>query len=146
MELKRIVFVVWIGLASFVSALAQFSNPPEIDSMENHRVGSGFSIVKNKYRTFNFSPYVTVRYLNQKRLEASGMQVNKKLQLYTTGSYMNGEYGKPSEITIGLNWHPLKSRIVRINPEVLFEDYSPVGYSSYPTVIGSKGIIFMINV
>ena len=60
MELKRIFFVVWIGLVSFTSAIAQFSNPPEIDSMDNHRVGSGFSVVNSKYGTFNFSTYMMV--------------------------------------------------------------------------------------
>lgn len=79
-------------------------------------------------------------------IQASAMLLHKKLQLYSTGSYINGEYGKPSEITVGLNWYPLKSRIVRINPEVLFENGSPVGYTSYPAVVGAKGTIFMVNV
>jgi hypothetical protein len=79
-------------------------------------------------------------------VQASAMLIKRKLQIYSTGSYINGEYGKPSELTIGLNWYPLKSRILRINPEAMFEDRSPVGYTSYPSVVGAKGMIWMINV
>ncbi|WCT14460.1 hypothetical protein [Mucilaginibacter jinjuensis] len=78
--------------------------------------------------------------------QASIMFVPKTLQLYGTGSYINGQYGKPSEITCGLNWYVLHSRVLRINPEVMFEHHSPVGYLSYPTVVGANGTVFMANV
>jgi hypothetical protein len=73
------------------------------------------------------------------------MLINKTLQAYNTWSYINGQYGKPLEITCGLNYLPFHSRTFRINPEVMFEDRVPVGYLSYPTVIGAKGPIYMIN-
>jgi hypothetical protein len=79
-------------------------------------------------------------------LQGAAMLTRKKLQVYSTASYINGEYGKPSEFTVGLNWYPLKNRIIRINPEILFANKSPVGYASYPTVVGAKGTIYMINV
>jgi hypothetical protein len=79
-------------------------------------------------------------------IQASAMVIRKTLQIYSTGSYINGQYGTPSEITLGLNWYPLKSRILRVNPEVMFEDNSPVGYNSYPTVVGAKGVVYMVNV
>lgn len=99
----------------------------------------------SKFKTTGQIP-VTKLFDDGFSLQGSVMLVNKTLQLYATGSYLNGEYGKPSEITSGLNWYPLKNRILRVNPEVLFENKSPVGYSSYPTVIGAKGTIFMINI
>ncbi|SDY56488.1 hypothetical protein SAMN05444397_101952 [Flavobacterium aquidurense] len=78
-------------------------------------------------------------------LQASGMLINKTLQLYSTYSYIDGEYGKPWELTCGLNWYVLKNRVLRINPEVLYVENSPVGYLSYPTVVGANGIVGMLN-
>ncbi len=78
-------------------------------------------------------------------LQASGMLLDKKLQLYAIGSYIDGEYGNPWEINGGLNWYPFKSRVFRINPEVMYSRHSPVGYSSYPTVVGANGTGFMVN-
>ncbi len=77
--------------------------------------------------------------------QASVMLVQKLLQIYGTGSYINGQYGKPSEITCGLNWYVFKSRMFRVNPEVMFEKHSPVGYLSYPTVVGANGTVYMVN-
>ena len=78
-------------------------------------------------------------------IQASGMLIDKTLQLYGTYSYINGEYGKPWEVTSGLNWYVLKNRVLRLNPEVIFVDRSPVGYFSYPTLVGAKGTVFMLN-
>jgi hypothetical protein len=78
-------------------------------------------------------------------LQASAMLVDKTLQMYSTYAYINGEYGNPSEVIVGLNWFPLKNKCFRINPEVMFENHSPVGYLSYPTQVGSNGVIGMIN-
>lgn len=79
-------------------------------------------------------------------LQGSAMLVDKKLQLYSTYSYINGDYGKPWEVTCGLNWFPFKTKFFRINPEVMYESHSPVGYLSYPTQVGSNGVIGMLNV
>ena len=78
-------------------------------------------------------------------LQGSAMLVNKTLQAYSTYSYINGEYGKPSEVTIGLNWFPFKTKFFRVNPEVMIESHAPVGYLSYPTQVGSNGVIGMLN-
>ncbi len=78
-------------------------------------------------------------------LQASSMLVDKKLQLYTVGSYINGEYGDPWEINAGLNWYPFKNKAFRVNPEYTYSHNSPVGYLSYPTVVGAKGSTFMVN-
>jgi hypothetical protein len=71
-------------------------------------------------------------------IQASGMLIDKTLQIYGIGSYINGEYGKPSEINLGLNWFPFKDKSLRFNSEVIFANRSPVGNYSYPTVIGAK--------
>ncbi|MDR7371362.1 hypothetical protein J2X17_002146 [Flavobacterium aquidurense] len=34
---------------------------------------------------------------------------------------------------------------MRINPEVLYVENSPVGYLSYPTAVGAKGILRLLN-
>ncbi len=78
-------------------------------------------------------------------VQASSMLVDKTLQLYGTGSYIDGEYGQPWEVTAGLNWYLLKSRMLRLNPEVIFVEKSPVGYLSYPTLVGATGTVFMVN-
>ena len=78
-------------------------------------------------------------------IQASAMLIDKTLQFYSTGSHINGQYGKPTEITCGLNFFPFKSRVFRVNPEVMFENNVPVGYLSYPTVIGANGPIYMVN-
>jgi hypothetical protein len=50
-------------------------------------------------------------------IQASGMLIDKTLQLYSTYSYIDGEYGKPWELTCGANWYPFKSKVLRVNPE-----------------------------
>ncbi|HLO80853.1 MAG TPA: hypothetical protein VK166_07845 [Chitinophagaceae bacterium] len=78
-------------------------------------------------------------------LQASGMIVDRKLQAYGTYSKINGQYGDPSEYTLGLNWFPFKTKAFRVNGEYINVKNSPVGYLSYPTVVGANGSVFMIN-
>ena len=78
-------------------------------------------------------------------IQASAMLIDKRLQLYGVYSKINGEYGKPYEINAGLNFFVKKNKILRINPEVIFAHNSPVGYLAYPTVVGAKGTVFMLN-
>lgn len=79
-------------------------------------------------------------------VQGSAMLVDKTLQFYSTYSYINGEYGKPWEVTCGLNWFPFKTKFFRVNPEVMIEHHTPVGYLSYPTQVGSNGVIGMLNI
>ena len=79
-------------------------------------------------------------------VQGSAMIINKTLQVYSTYSYINGEYGKPWELTGGLNWFPFKTKFFRVNPEIMYENHAPVGYLSYPTQVGSNGIIGMLNI
>lgn len=115
-----------------------------------------------KYKGFSFDAEYFMRWVNNFEtvgaipvselydtgiaLQGSAMLINKVLQVYSTYSYIDGEYGQPWEVTFGLNWFPFKNRFLRVNPEVMVEHYSPVGYGSYPTVIGAKGFIWMMNI
>jgi hypothetical protein len=35
---------------------------------------------------------------------------------------------------------------LRFSPEIIFVDRSPVGYSSFPLVVGADGPVFMMNI
>ncbi|WNJ18187.1 hypothetical protein [Pontibacter sp. G13] len=76
---------------------------------------------------------------------ASGMIIDELLQIYGFGSYINGEQGDPFEVGLGLNVYPFKTRNLRFNPEYFYVENSPVGYQSYPSVVGANGGIFMMN-
>jgi hypothetical protein len=78
-------------------------------------------------------------------LQASGMIIEQTLQAYGAYSYVDGQYGKPSEFSIGLNVFPFKNKSFRINGEYTNTKHSPVGYYSYPTVVGATGSLFMLN-
>jgi hypothetical protein len=44
-----------------------------------------------------------------------------------------------------MNWFPFKTKAFRVNGEYINVKNSPVGYLSYPTVVGANGSVFMIN-
>jgi hypothetical protein len=79
------------------------------------------------------------------QLQASAMLVPKTLQLYATGSKIFGEFGNPSDASLGLNWYPFKIQFVRLAGEVIYTSASPVGYSSIPMAVGGHGPIFNTN-
>ena len=79
------------------------------------------------------------------QVQASKMFVPQTLQGYLAGSYINGEYGKPWDAAVGLNWYPFKRRLMRVNTEVLYLNDSPVGYSSVPFTVGADGTVFYSN-
>jgi hypothetical protein len=70
----------------------------------------------------------------------------KTLQAYLGYSYINGEYGNPSDISIGANWFPFKRKEMRVNVQGLYLDDSPVGYSSVPFAVGGNGWVFSTDV
>lgn len=83
------------------------------------------------------------------QLQASGMVIKETLQVYATTSMIFGEYGDPTEYRLGLNWHPWKNQVVRLNAEYILMENSPVGGLSLPYQVGSNGGIikvdFMVN-
>jgi hypothetical protein len=84
-------------------------------------------------------------YDNGIQLQASTMVVPQKLQAYLATSKVFGEYGDPYDVALGLNWYPLKQRLMRVNTELLYLKNSPVGYSSVPYVVGGNGTVFSAN-
>ncbi|HEY4324809.1 MAG TPA: hypothetical protein VGN20_12515 [Mucilaginibacter sp.] len=77
--------------------------------------------------------------------QGSYMLIRQRFQFYAIYGYINGQYGKPHEEVFGFNIFPFKNRTFRINPEVMIEHRVPVGYLSYPTVIGATGPIYVLN-
>ena len=78
-------------------------------------------------------------------LRGSSMILKEKLQVYATYSYIDGQYGKPTELAVGLNWFILPSRFLRVNTELIFVDRSPVGSLMYPSLVGATGSIISLN-
>jgi hypothetical protein len=76
------------------------------------------------------------------QLQASAMVMPKTLQAYVGHSRINGKFGKPWDLRVGLNWFPWKNKVVRWNNEWLYLHNSPVGYSSVPFVVGGRGGVF----
>ncbi|HEX5001610.1 MAG TPA: hypothetical protein VFW78_03870 [Bacteroidia bacterium] len=82
---------------------------------------------------------------NGYQLLASGMIIDRKLQLYGMYSAINGEYGDPYDVRAGLNWFPWKMRSVKLNAEYMYAHNSPVGGLSLPYFVGSNGTIYRID-
>jgi hypothetical protein len=80
------------------------------------------------------------------QLQASVMAMPRTLMLYGFTSKIFGEYGEPWDAGAGLNYYPFETRILRFNPEFIYVDESPVGYLSYPLLVGANGPVFMMNI
>src|SRR6516225_6526841 len=76
------------------------------------------------------------------QLQASTMIVPKTFQAYVAGSYVDGNYGKPWDVRLGVNWHPWHNRVFRWNTQVTYLYHSPVGYTSLTYNVGSTGVVF----
>lgn len=110
-----------------------------LDAEYFHRVVDDFDVIRGS---------IPVTELNDDgyQLQASTMVIPKKLQLYTTYAKINGEYGDPTELGLGLNWFPFNRKEMRINLQGLKLDNSPVGYSSVPYTVGGNGWAFSSDV
>jgi hypothetical protein len=79
-------------------------------------------------------------------LQTTYMFVPRTLQGYIVASKIFGEYGNPWDAAVGVNWFPMKERLLRVNGEFLYLNDSPVGYSSIPYTLGGDGPILNTNV
>jgi hypothetical protein len=83
------------------------------------------------------------------KVETSAMALPKLLQPYVSGSRINGEYGDPWDVRVGVNYYPFGNEIVRWNAEYLHVRRSPVGALSLPMPVGANGGIvyssFLVN-
>lgn len=76
------------------------------------------------------------------QLQASAMVVPRTVQTYAGWSRIQGQFGVPFDVRVGVNWFPWKNKVIRWNNEWLYLYKSPVGYSSVPFAIGGKGSVF----
>ena len=76
------------------------------------------------------------------QVQGSWMVMPKKLQAYAAYSKIYGDYGDPSDFSLGLNWFPMGRKELRINVQGLYLDDSPVGYGSVPFAVGGNGWVF----
>jgi len=79
------------------------------------------------------------------QLQASYMFMPQLLEGYIAGSKIFGEYGNPWDTALGLNWYPMRERLLRVNGELLYMQDSAVGYSSIPYQVGGTGTVFTTN-
>jgi hypothetical protein len=99
----------------------------------------------NKFEATGPLPY-THMYDTGISLQASDMVIQKTLQAYATYSHIWGQFGSPNEFVAGLNWYPFERKNLRITPNAMWFDHSPVGYSGVPYVVGGKGWAFYVDV
>jgi len=76
------------------------------------------------------------------QVQGSVMVVPKSLQAYLAYSRIRGEYGDPSDVSIGVNYFVFGRREVRISAQALYLKDSPVGYSSVPFAVGGNGWVY----
>jgi len=89
---------------------------------------------------------IHTRYDTGYQFQLSMMAIQQKLQLYSGGSHIFGQYGNPYDARIGTNWFPYKNKVLRWNNELLYLFRSPVGYTSVPFPLGGKGLVFSSTV
>lgn len=80
------------------------------------------------------------------QFQLSVMPIQQKLQFYSGGSHIFGQYGNPYDARFGANWFPYKNRVLRWNTEALYLFRSPVGYTAVPFALGGKGMVFHTTV
>ena len=73
------------------------------------------------------------------QIQASMMAIPKVLQPYVAYSEIQGEYGTPHDLSVGVNWFPFKRKELRLNVQGLYLKDSPVGYASVPFQVGGNG-------
>ncbi len=95
-------------------------------------------------RNFNTTGIIPVTKLYDHgfQAQASAMILPKRLQAYISGSKIFGEYGEPSDISIGGNWFPWNGREFVVNAQAMYLDRSPAGYSAAPWLVGGTGWVF----
>jgi hypothetical protein len=76
------------------------------------------------------------------QMQGAAMVIPKTLQVYAGHSRIFGQYGDPFDFRVGTNWFPYQNHVLRWNTEALYLRNSPVGYSSVPFALGSRGWVF----
>lgn len=76
------------------------------------------------------------------QVQASAMAIPQTLQVYLSGSRIDGEFGKPWDARLGANWFPFNNKVVRWNTEFMYLRKSPTGGTAYPFPVGGNGLVF----
>ncbi len=79
------------------------------------------------------------------QVQSSAMLIPKTVQVYLSGSAIQGRYGDGSEVRAGVNWYVVKERGLRVNVEWIRLDNCPVGYTAVPYPVGGNGDVFHAN-
>ncbi len=80
------------------------------------------------------------------QVQGSAMVRPQSLQAYIAGSKILGQFGKPWDLSVGMNWFPLKEKTFRVNNQLLYLKNSPVGYLSVPFPLGGKGFVYNMDI
>jgi len=80
------------------------------------------------------------------QVQASAMLMREILQTYIGGGEIRGHYGNGSELRVGVNYYPMKTRGLRVNAEWVRLSHCPVGYTAVPYPVGGNGDVFHLNV
>lgn len=78
-------------------------------------------------------------------LLSSYMIVPQFFQLYGGYSKIFGNYGNPWGARGGINIHPWKNEVARVNVEYIYLDKSPVGGLSLPYPVGAKEALCILT-
>lgn len=79
------------------------------------------------------------------QVNASAMLHPKTVQLYLAGSKIDGQYGRPWDISPGLNVFPFRDRRFRLAAQALYAYRSPVGYTAFPIPLGARGWAYTLD-
>jgi hypothetical protein len=79
-------------------------------------------------------------------VQTSYMFLPRSVQGYIASSKIFGEYGDPWDTAVGVNWYPMRNRLVRVNGEILYTQDSAVGNSSAPYLVGGDGPALNTNI
>lgn len=80
------------------------------------------------------------------QVQASAMLMPRTLQVYVSGSKIYGDYGDPSDFSVGVNWWPYEKPNLRGNIQVLYLNNSPSGYAAVPFVLGGNGTVLTTDI
>ncbi|HEY6644070.1 hypothetical protein [Povalibacter sp.] len=79
------------------------------------------------------------------QIQVSAMLLPRLLQVYAGASEITGHYGDGSELRLGFNYFPQRSRGLRLNGEWISLGDCPVGYTAVPYPVGANGDVFHVN-
>lgn len=79
------------------------------------------------------------------QVQASAMVMPGVMQVYGGGSRVSGQYGKPSDVRVGLSYFPARNEVIRWNFEYAQFNRSPVGALALPFSVGVNGPVFQTN-